>query len=60
MKSTSGLDNVNFVCGNASKMDVPDASCDVLVTINTVYFYDDLLVVFKEMKRVIAPGGHLL
>ena len=56
-RHTEGLNNISFVCGDAKKMDVMDGSCDILFTINTVYFYENPLAVFKEMYRVLDKGG---
>jgi SAM-dependent methyltransferase len=35
----------------------PDDSLDALITVNTIYFVEDLVAVFAEMSRVLKPGG---
>jgi len=59
-KHTAGINDISFVCGNAEEMDVLDGSCDILFTINTVYFYENPLGVFKEMYRVLGKDGKVV
>lgn len=33
---------------------------DKIFTVNTIYFWEDLEATFKELKRVLKPGGRLL
>lgn len=43
--------------GTASDLDLPDGSVDVVITLNTVYFWPDLTAGFREVRRVLVPGG---
>lgn len=45
--------------GVAEALPFDDASCDVVASTNTVYFWSDLARVFSELRRVLAPGGVL-
>jgi ubiquinone/menaquinone biosynthesis C-methylase UbiE len=35
----------------------PDGALDGWISVNTIYFVDDLAAAFREMTRVLAPGG---
>ena len=39
------------------ELPLPDNSLDGLITINTIYFIEDLEAAFAEMSRVLKPGG---
>jgi ubiquinone/menaquinone biosynthesis C-methylase UbiE len=39
---------------------LPDASADVIVSTNTVYFVDDLEAAFRELARALRPDGVLV
>jgi SAM-dependent methyltransferase len=43
--------------GSAADLGLPDGSIDAALTINTVYCWPDLTEGFKEIKRVLVPGG---
>jgi ubiquinone/menaquinone biosynthesis C-methylase UbiE len=51
---------VSFVFAEAHQLPVDSASVDVVLTINTLYFWNDPLEVLREFKRVLKPGGQLL
>lgn len=51
---------MTFECYEASKMLFPDAVFDKAYTINTVYFWDDLIRSMAEIKRVLKPGGSFI
>ena len=37
-----------------------DSSVDGAITLNTIYFLPDLLAAFREVRRVLRPGGRLV
>lgn len=54
-------DNVaQFVCGDACSMPFEDDSFDKVLTVNTVYFWDDIKKICSEIKRVLKPEGRLV
>ena len=44
-----------------SMLDLPltDDSLDAVITVNTVYFVDDLAATFAEVSRTLRPGGRV-
>lgn len=49
----------DFVLGDASAMPFK-REFDLVITVNTIYFYEDILKVFKEIKRVLKPTGKFI
>ncbi|WP_436496856.1 class I SAM-dependent methyltransferase [Actinokineospora sp. HUAS TT18] len=43
--------------GSMTALPLPDAALDGLITLNTIYFIDELSTAFTEMARVLRPGG---
>lgn len=43
--------------GTLTALDLPDAALDAAITVNTVYFLDDLTTACAELARVLKPGG---
>lgn len=43
--------------GSITELPLEDASMAAVITINTVYFVDDLGAAFAEVARVLTPGG---
>jgi SAM-dependent methyltransferase len=50
----SGLE---FIVGQAEKLDFPDATFDVVINIEASHLYDDRTRFFAEVLRVLRPGG---
>jgi ubiquinone/menaquinone biosynthesis C-methylase UbiE len=48
----------NFITGEASEIPFPGGFFNRIMTVNTIYFWGDAEMELKEMKRVLAPGGH--
>lgn len=46
--------------GDLVDLPFPDSSLDAAITVNTVYFVDDLERVFTELARVLRPGGRVV
>ncbi|MFD5175751.1 methyltransferase domain-containing protein [Nocardia sp. NPDC058379] len=43
--------------GTLTALPLPDASLDAAITVNTLYFLDDLPAACAELARVLRPGG---
>ena len=45
---------------DAAALPFPDAALDVVLSVNTVYFWPEPAPVLAEMSRVLRPGGRLV
>lgn len=52
--------NLTLEYGNVERMPFADGMFDRIISINTVYFWDDLEAAFKEVKRVLKPEGNFI
>ncbi len=43
--------------GEVSSIGLPDASVDLAISRGSVFFWEDLAGAFREIHRVLAPGG---
>lgn len=58
-KRTHGsVANLAFVTGDAEHLPLPDASCDVVINVESSHCYGDVAKFFREVARVLRPGGH--
>ena len=48
---------MNFVCQDMRELPFPDFAFDKVVSINTVYFWEDLDGIMAEVRRVLKPCG---
>ena len=48
---------MNLVCRDMRELPFPDFAFDKAVSINTVYFWEDLDGIMAEVRRVLKPGG---
>jgi arsenite methyltransferase len=46
--------------GSMTSLPVPDDSVDGIVTVNTLYFVEDLETAIRELARILRPGGRLV
>lgn len=46
--------------GEVQSLPLADGDVDRVLTVNTVYFWPDLGVALREVRRVLAPGGRLV
>jgi SAM-dependent methyltransferase len=49
---------LTFTIGNAERLELADASFDVVINIEASHLYDDRTRFFAEVLRVLKPGGH--
>jgi ubiquinone/menaquinone biosynthesis C-methylase UbiE len=53
--------NIQFIQDDAQKLDhIEDGSVDILICIESAFHYPDKHAFFKQIKRVLAPGGRFL
>lgn len=46
--------------GSLTDLPLDDATCDAVITVNTVYFVADLPAACAELARVVRPGGRVV
>ena len=46
--------------GDVGALPLADGSVDRILTVNTVYFWPDLVSAFSELQRVMAPGARVV
>jgi len=49
--------NAKFVLCDATQLPFNDGSFDKLVTVNTIYFWEDAMQILAEIRRVLKPNG---
>ena len=54
------LNGLCFRRGNAESLELPDASFDVLINIESSHCYPQMTTFLDEVGRVLRPGGYLL
>jgi ubiquinone/menaquinone biosynthesis C-methylase UbiE len=54
------LEGLRFVQGDAEKMPFDDRQFDVVINIESSHCYPALDAFFREVRRVLRPGGHFL
>ncbi|AEW99778.1 class I SAM-dependent methyltransferase [Streptantibioticus cattleyicolor] len=55
-----GRDRLTFVQGEACATGLPDGSVDIVFERALVHHLTDLPAAFREAKRLLSPGGHLI
>lgn len=56
----AGIDNVAFIEGDIADIPLPNASVDVAISNCVISLCEDKAAVFKEVRRVLAPGGRMV
>lgn len=59
-KATASRVGVDFRVAMAERLPFPDEHFDIVVAVTVLCFVDDAAPVFREMARVLRPGGHLV
>jgi SAM-dependent methyltransferase len=55
--ASAGVENVSFELGDATALDLPDASFDGAITRFSLHHIPAPVRVLEEMRRVVKPGG---
>jgi SAM-dependent methyltransferase len=55
--SSSGFDNVEFRVGSAERLPFDDADFTHAFSMESLYYYADMLAALREVRRVLKPGG---
>jgi SAM-dependent methyltransferase len=58
--ASAGVENVSFELGDATALDLPDASFDGAITRFSLHHIPAPVRVLEEMRRVVKPGGWVL
>jgi arsenite methyltransferase len=58
-QSRAGIENAEFVKGTIEEIPLPDAAVDVIVSNCVINLSGDKPRVFREVARVLRPGGRL-
>ncbi len=58
-KSKAKRDRLNFIKGNMNNIDLPDESFDTIISIDTLYFVEDIVETVKQMNRILKSGGQM-
>lgn len=53
-------EGLSFVCGDAQQLPFPPASFDAVVNVEASHCYPQPADFFREVHRVLRPGGHFL
>lgn len=59
LQSYMNSNQIELIEGDVQKLPYPDQFFDAIVTINTIYFWDDFENALSELKRVLKPKGEL-
>ncbi|QSZ67567.1 class I SAM-dependent methyltransferase [Methanofollis aquaemaris] len=54
----AGLEGrITLISGDVGAIPLPDDSVDLAVSRGSIYFWDDLHAAFREVARILRPGG---
>lgn len=53
-------EGLRYEVGDAEAIPLPDASVDVVLNVESCHCYGSVPTFLSEVRRVLAPGGHLL
>lgn len=54
------LSNAEFICGDAHALPIASQSADIVVNVESSHIYKDVNKFFKEVFRILKPGGRFL
>lgn len=56
-ESSSKYSNVTFQIGSAEKLDFRNGEFTHVFSMESIYYYGDMLAALREVQRVLTPGG---
>jgi ubiquinone/menaquinone biosynthesis C-methylase UbiE len=56
----TALQNIDFICADAHRLPLLDHSADIVINVESSHIYKDIDCFFKEVYRVLKPGGKFL
>jgi SAM-dependent methyltransferase len=59
-KRQHGRGDLHFVCGDAQQLPFPSGTFDAVVNVEASHCYPQAVQFFREVHRVLRPGGHFL
>jgi SAM-dependent methyltransferase len=59
-RATHRRDGMSFCVGDAERLSFDDESFDVVINIESSQTYPDIQAFYRQVFRVLAPGGHFL
>jgi SAM-dependent methyltransferase len=59
-ETSASFTNVEFRVASAEKLPFADGEFTVAFSMESLYYYADMLSALKEIKRVLAPGGQFV
>ncbi|WAC07925.1 MAG: class I SAM-dependent methyltransferase [Thermodesulfobacteriota bacterium] len=57
--AAAGLTQVEFLAGDAERLNLRDRSFDVVLCASSLFFVPDILAALREWQRVLKPGGQV-
>ena len=58
--SAVAAERLTLVAGDVTQLPLADDAVDRVLTVNTVYFWPELAPAFREIRRVLTPGGRVV
>lgn len=59
-KAAYGRPNLEFLVGRCAQIPLPDAAVDLVVSFETIEHHTEHEAMFREIKRVLRPGGMMI
>lgn len=59
-KAVYGRPNLEFLVGRCAQIPLPDAAVDLVVSFETIEHHSEHQAMFREIKRVLRPGGMMI
>ena len=56
----NSIPDIRLLNNNLGKIDMPDASVDLVMSRSVMEHVEDPLAVYAEMSRILRPGGHFI
>ena len=58
-RTAAKRERLTFVVGDINALDLPVATFDAIISIDTIYFSNDYLATIGQLARALRPGGQL-